>query len=271
MKIMTGVFAADPGGDILIDEKPVTIRDPLHARGLGLFHHLSGTVDGRRTDRRRKHFSRAGAAQPLVRFDRRGGNELRATPACSGRAATVSPPRAVRELSVGQKQMVEIAKALSLDARILVMDEPTASLSPGRAGHTVRDHPPAHARRHRRSSTSRTGWRRSARAADRVTVLRDGRYVGDLPIEEVDARPDRAKMVDRESEPVLRRCHPVYGRRRRRRFRSGGWGSQVCAPHGSKVEDIDFDLHKGEILGFFGFVGSRSHRNDGNDLRGSGL
>ena len=80
---------------------------------------------------------------------------------CSSRLGLdLDPDAPVGELRVGEQQLVEIAKALSLDARILIMDEPTSALSPAEAERLFEIIRQLAARRAWRSSTSRTGWRR---------------------------------------------------------------------------------------------------------------
>jgi ribose transport system ATP-binding protein len=112
MKILTGVLGPDPGGTICVAGEPVQIRDPVHARGLGIsiiYQELT-TVD---------NLSVAEnillANEPLDRFgfvDRRRMHEAaRALLATLG--MNLDPATRVAELSIGQKQMIEIAKAIS--------------------------------------------------------------------------------------------------------------------------------------------------------------
>ena len=100
-------------------------------------------------------------------FVRRGDAERRGPRRCSPGSAT---PRSRRRREVGRlsaagKQIVSMARALSHDARLIVMDEPSAVLAHDEVDNLFRVDPRPHRRRASRSSTSRTGWRRSARSA----------------------------------------------------------------------------------------------------------
>ena len=108
----------------------------------------------------------------------------------------LDPARQARGLSVADQQIVEIAKALSLNAKVLVMDEPTAALTNVRGRAAVRGSCARCANRARPCCSSRTGWKRCSPAANGVTIMRDG------PV-----RPHRAGRG-----PHHRPDHPVDGR-----------------------------------------------------------
>ena len=127
VKILAGVYQPD-SGELLIDGTPVSLHNPADAQNAGiaviyqeptLFPDLSVAENifmgrqpllaGRRIDRRRMH------ADSAALFSRLG--------------VKLDPGRISRGLSIADQQIVEIAKALSLDARVIVMDEPTAALS----------------------------------------------------------------------------------------------------------------------------------------------
>ncbi len=252
MKIMTGVIRADAGGRILLDGKPVEIHDAVHARALGIsiiYQELSmvenltvaeniflakepvgrsGFIDSRRMN------DEARRVLDLLHMD-------------------VAPTTPVADLSIGQKQMIEIAKAISYDSKLIIMDEPTASLS------------------HHETLTL-LGLIRKLRAqnigvvyithrldeifevADHVTILRDGSTVGSLPIGEVTREILVKKMVDRELSQLygVHESH-VTGREV---LSVRGLTLKHPTPHGARVRDIDFTLHAGEVLGFFGLIGA---------------
>ena len=252
MKILTGVYKADPGGTILLDGQPITIDDSIHARALGIsiiYQELSmvenltvaenvflarellrpsGLLDKARMNRE--------AAAVLATLDMR-----------------IDPTTPVAQLSIGQKQMIEIAKAITYRSRIIIMDEPTASLS-------------------HHEAVTLTGLIRTLRdqgigivyithrldeifaIADRVTVLRDGATVACLPIAEVTREILVRKMVDRELSQLYGRytCHATN----EELMTVEGLTLRHPRPHQAHVADIDFTLHRGEVLGFFGLIGA---------------
>jgi ribose transport system ATP-binding protein len=159
----------------------------------------------------------------------------------------IEPAVIVRTLSVAQRQMVEIAKALSIDAEVLIMDEPTSSLTESETGQlfTVI------------AELKRAGVAivyithrldEMARIVDRVTVLRDGRHVStddfaattiDEIVERMVGRSLDEKFPPRKSTPTTEVLLSVSGLSRRGAF-----------------SDVSFELRRGEILGFSGLMGA---------------
>jgi len=252
MKIMTGVYKADPGGLIKVDGQDVTIKDPVHARSLGIsiiYQELA--VVNNLTVAENIYLAR----EPLTRMgliDRRKMN-ADAAAVLAELDMTLDPARMVGSLSIGQKQMVEIARAISYRSKLIIMDEPTASLSHHEATTLMRMVKKLTAQNigvvyisHRLDEIFEI--------ADRVTVLRDGMTVDSRPIAQMTREILIRKMVDREmsqlfgthtsnaSEEVL--------------LSVKGLGLKRPSLQGARVSDVSFDLHKGEVLGFFGLVGS---------------
>ncbi|KNH05428.1 putative fucose ABC transporter, ATP-binding component [Candidatus Burkholderia brachyanthoides] len=159
----------------------------------------------------------------------------------------VAPSVLVGTLSIAQQQMVEIAKALSLDAQVLIMDEPTSSLTESETIYLfriIKDLRDAGVAilyiSHRLDEMQQI--------VDRVTVLRDGRHISTDDFASISVNDIVARMVGRslaEAYPV-RQSIPtneiLLGARELRR-------SGVFGP-------VSFDLHKGEILGFAGLMGA---------------
>jgi rhamnose transport system ATP-binding protein len=151
-----------------------------------------------------------------------------------------------RSLSIAQQQMVEIARALSVNARILIMDEPTSALTLSEVAdlfHIVR--------RLRADGTAilfiSHRLEELFEIADRVTVLRDGAYVDTRPMAGVTQEELIRMMVGRTvadlfPKQAVRRGEVVL--RVRNLSRAGSF------------EDVSFDLHRGEILGMAGLVGA---------------
>lgn len=159
---------------------------------------------------------------------------------------TIDPEAPCRELSVAQQQVVEIAKALAVDARIIVMDEPSATLTlqeVDRLFSIVRE-----------LQSQGIGviyishrLEEIFEIADRVTVLRDGEHVATRPIEEVSRDGLIELMVGRklENEFPTRESNPGAIR-----FKVENLS------RGRMVRDVSFELRRGEILALTGLVGA---------------
>lgn len=156
------------------------------------------------------------------------------------------PREKVRSLSTAETQMLEILKAISYDAKLIIMDEPTSAI-------TEREVQKLFSFIAELKSKGITiiiithKIDEVFQVADRVSVLRDGKYIGTKSIGELDHDRLISMMVGREISSV----HPP------RDFRGGETILKVehlkC---GKKVRDVSFEVHKGEILGFAGIVGA---------------
>lgn len=160
----------------------------------------------------------------------------------------ISPDAPVRSLSTAQQQMIEIAKALALAPSMLILDEPTASISDRDVGELFRI-----IRLLKERGTSfiyiSHRLRELGQIGDRVTVMRDGRQIATLPIEEADKQDTIKMMVGRAVvEQKLRTDYSPEDNDLLLSVRHANW-----AP---KLRDVSFDLHRGEILGFAGLVGA---------------
>jgi len=160
-------------------------------------------------------------------------------------AVDIDPSAQVMTLSPAKKQLVEIAKAVSRNARILIMDEPTAPLSASEV-ETLFD---IVARLKKKGVTIIYISHRIEelfRISDRVTVMRDGRYVDTL----VTAKTSRKELINLEVGRELKEYYPR---------RSGNLSEVVLEVKnisGNGVENISFSVRQGEILGVAGLVGS---------------
>ncbi len=252
MKILSGVYPADVG-TIRIDGREVHPHNPHHAQTLGisiiyqefnLFPNLSVEENifiGREPNR-------AG-------FVRRRMLREDALAFLSQLGVDLDPGAIVRNLSVAQQQMVEIAKALSLNARIVIMDEPTSALTENEATALFRI---IRGLKARGLGVIFIGHRMEEvfAIADRISVLRDGRNAGDMPAGEATAERVVQMMVGRPVDElyvdhVAESIGPVV-------LSVRGLGRRGTARDASRVvlEGIDLDLRSGEILGVSGLVGS---------------
>lgn len=155
--------------------------------------------------------------------------------------------RMVRSLTMAQKQMVEIIKAVSINAKVIIMDEPTSSLSTKETESLFRI---INKLKSNGVAVVFISHRLDEIFAicDRVTVLRDGCYVGDRDISDITKSEMISMMIGRE----LTQQYPE---------RNNSIGDVVLevknlSDGGKSVKDISFEVRKGEVLGFYGLVGA---------------
>jgi ribose transport system ATP-binding protein len=194
MKILAGVQTADTG-EIRIDGEPATLASVEEAlgRGIALIHqelNLAQNLDVAANLFLGREPRRWGLID-TARLHREAGQFLRAV------GLDVAPDTRVGSLAIGQQQLVEIAKALSTQARVLIMDEPTSSLSAGEAENLFRVIQDLRSRgvslvyiSHRLGEVTRL--------ADRVVVLRDGENSGELARHEISHASMVRLMVGRD-------------------------------------------------------------------------
>jgi rhamnose transport system ATP-binding protein len=245
IKVVTGAHAPD-AGTLEIEGRPVAGHDPVRARKLGvaaiyqqpaLFPELSVAENIAMG-------SEAGGPWRRVRW---AGRSARAKELLGRIGASIDPEAPVSSLTMPEQQMVEIARALGAEARILIMDEPTASLPEHEVRNLFRVVRELRAQgagiiyiSHRLDELYEL--------ADRVTVLRDGHSVATRPIREVD-RPELIRlMVGREIEAVFPK-RPIPRGEVVLELRGVS-----CAASG--VRDVSLEVRAGEIVGLAGLVGA---------------
>lgn len=160
--------------------------------------------------------------------------------------STLDPRTKARELSVAQQQVVEIARALSINAKVFIMDEPTSSLTQSEVGELF-----AIVRQLRAAGTAVVFISHRLEElfalADRVTILRDGAYVGTQLIADVTTGDLIRMMVGRNLDQLFPK-------------QSVAAGEVVLQVEGLSVEgsfsDVSFELRKGEIVGMAGLIGA---------------
>jgi ribose transport system ATP-binding protein len=243
LKILSGVFKPSEGR-VLVDGVPVAGNGPVAARraGIAMIHQELQQVP-RLTVAQNMFLGR-----PLTRagiiVDHREQERL-AAGALASIDPTIDPASPIGTLKVAQRQIVEIARALLEDARIVAMDEPTSSLTPSefeRLAEIVAD-------------LSRRGvsvvyvshkMDEVFRICERASVMRDGKLVGMVELATTDQKAVISMMVGRElaeqrhhgfatDEVVLEASH---------------------LSSAAKVRDVSFTLRRGEVLGVAGLVGS---------------
>ncbi|AML50156.1 sugar ABC transporter ATP-binding protein [Falsihalocynthiibacter arcticus] len=244
VKILTGIYPPD-GGTIRINGEPISFSSPNAASGAGitaihqetvLFDELSvaenifighaprtklGLIDKAEMQR---------AAQILL-------DEI---------GAPFSTNAQLRDLGIASKHLVAIARALSVDARVVIMDEPTAALSHKEIEELYELVETLKSQGKAILFISHK-FDEIFRIADRYTVFRDGTFVGDGLISDIDENALVKMMVGRPVEQIFPdRKHDV-----------GEEVLQVVGyAHPTEFDDIGFSLKRGEILGFYGLVGA---------------
>ena len=160
--------------------------------------------------------------------------------------ADLNPKARLRDLGIASRHLVAIARALSIDARVVIMDEPTAALS-HKEIHELYDLVALLKAQGKAILFISHKFDEIFRIADRFTVFRDGQFVADGAMADV-GRGDLVQMM------VGRAVDQIYPKR----------PAQIGDPvltvagysHPTEFEDIGFTLHRGEILGFYGLVGA---------------
>lgn len=253
IRTLSGVWPAGAfEGEILLEGRPARFRGPVDAQqaGIAVIHQEFAL------------FPDLTVAENLLLGDeplRYGLIEAARQEQAAWRLlqeieAPMDPCAPVRELGVGQQQLVEIAKALRRNARILILDEPTAALSSAETDALLQR---LGALRSRGISSIYISHKLDEvfRIADRITVLRDGGSVAALSSRETSAGELISLMAGR---PVTE----AYPRRRvprgpaRLSVRNLTVRSEFASRGEPRLADIGFDVHAGEVLGLGGLMGA---------------
>ena len=244
MKLLSGIYVPD-AGTFRIGGNTVDISGPKHAQELGVsIIHQEFNLMRDLTVAQNIFLGREPMRGPFINdsalnrqarelFDRIG--------------VDLNPVQQVAELTVAKQQMVEIAKALSFDAKLLILDEPTAALNDAEV-ETLH-------RIIRRFITPETGAIYISHRmdelkviSDRITVIRDGEYVDTLDTETTTMPEVISLMVGREVSGTDRPATIPAGRETRLEVRN--------LSTKELLNDISFSIAKGEILGFAGLMGA---------------
>jgi ABC-type sugar transport system ATPase subunit len=243
IKVLGGIYQKD-GGEIFIQGRPVNIDSVNHARDLGIsiIHQelvlVSSLSAAENIFLGREPKKKNGFVD--FRLMKKQTEELLADLHLDIRADAV-----VSDLSLAQRQMVEIVKAISFKAKILVMDEPTSSIS-AKDADTLFEAITGLKKKgigiiyisHRMSEIQRI--------ANRVTVMRDGKYIATKAVDSVSNDQLISLMVGRPMTNYYTRTY-------------NNFSETILAVEklsSALVKDISFELKKGEILGFSSLVGA---------------
>jgi len=245
MKILAGIYRRD-AGELLIDGKSVDFDSPRAAQdmGIGIIHQELSLMNDLTTAQ--NIFIGREPRKSFGRLDEVALN-WKAAEIFASMNLSLEPKTIVGSLTIAKQQMVEIAKALSYESRVLIMDEPTAALNDAEIAELFIII--------NRLKAEGVGiiyishkMDELKRIADRVTVMRDGEYVATVGAADTPISKIIAMMVGREvkEDPVdvpdladAEIALEVSGLTR-----------------GKEIRDVGFSLRKGEILGFAGLMGA---------------
>jgi len=247
IKILTGAYKKD-SGEIFWEGQPVDIQSPIDAMKLGIatiyqelnvIPHLKVYENiflGRELKK--------GSKRSLLNhkeMKKRAGEYLEML----GQSASIAE-KELGELGIGQQQLVEIAKALTLDAKLIIMDEPTASLSGREVEELYRTVEELTNKgiaiifiSHRLDEIKRIG--------DRITILRDGHKIETLPVKSTDPDYWVELMVGRTLDQKYPKQSFTLGKE--------GFRVENLKVKGSE-SNVSFTAHYGEIIGISGLVGA---------------
>lgn len=246
MKILSGVYQPDEG-EIIFEDKPVSFSDPLSAQNVGItIIHQEFNLFPELTVEENIFIGREFCKKNRWRLDEK--QQRQATIEILQKLnLAIKPDTLVADLTVAQQQMVEIAKAISVNARVLIMDEPTAALTETEIESLFRVT--------RLLKEQGTGivyishrLEELALIADRATVMRDGQYISTVDYECVKISDLIAMMVGRD-------LGNIYPRREALQQRIPVLEVNGLTRKGV-LNDINFTLYRGEILGFAGLMGA---------------
>jgi ABC-type sugar transport system ATPase subunit len=237
LKILTGVVTPD-AGEVLLDGRRVRIPSPraAHELGIGLVPQET-TLCENLSVAENVHLGRHAWLRPAaIEADTR--SRLKDV------GLDCDPALPVSRLSVGQKQLVQIVRALVFEPKVLALDEPTASLSEGEVEHLFRILRGLKSRGVTLFFVSHR-LKEIQAIADRATVLRDGRFVATVPARETPREELVRHMAGREVA-VERGASAA----------TADEALSIRGLSGKGFRDVTLSVRKGEVLGLFGLVGA---------------
>lgn len=247
MKIAYGFYNAD-GGEILLDGKPMNIRNPHDAiaNGIGMVHQHFMLVDTMTVAENIVLGAETGSAAALD--IEKANAEIKKL--SDDLKLAIDPRAVVEDLSVGQQQRVELLKALYRNADLLILDEPTAVLSP----QEVEDFFAILRRMREQGKTIVIITHKLDEVlaiSDEVTVMRDGRTVGNVKTSETSAKDLARLIVGRD---VLLRVEKPDASPTNDVLKVNDL--KVRGKHGLAVDGVSFSVRAGEIVGIAGIEGN---------------
>lgn len=248
MKILSGSYFQNEG-QLIFEGKEVNFKNPKDAQNIGiamihqelsLSQHLSvaeNIFQGRLLKNKFGFVNRKKMYKESIKYLSQIG------------VNNINPKTLIKELSASQMQLVEIAKALSLNAKVLIMDEPTASLTQGETSDLLKI---IYELKNKGVSIIYISHKLEEimDVADRITVFRDGKYIDTLNKNDTEIPEIISMMVGRNFDSDFKR-----------NFIEDYSKTPVIMEvknfnRGKKVKNVGFKLYKGEVLGITGLVGA---------------
>lgn len=243
MKIINGIYEED-SGDILIDGKKVRVKNPIEARALGIsmiFQELNYMPEMTIEE------SLVVGNWPKDKFNKVDWKEIRkrTLELLENEDLDYSPTTKLKELTVSDIQMLEILKAISYNAEIIIMDEPTSAITQKEVAVLFKK---INELRERGTAIIYISHKMDEifEIADEITVFRDGTVVDSRPIDEYDMDTVIAQMVGRK----------LAGHYPKEDLEIGEEILSVKNLSGEGFKDVSFNLREGEIIGFAGLMGA---------------
>ncbi len=251
MKILSGVYQLD-SGEIYIDGRPVVFSDTRAAEqaGIAIIHQELNLIPQMTVAENIFLGREARTKLGLVDF-----KIMRKQALAELQQLEVEIPvqAQVSDLRVGEQQLVEIAKALSLHAKVVIMDEPTSALSETEVEKLFKV-----IKRLQKNGVAIIYISHKLEEifdiADKVTVLRDGKYIGSCQVKETTAHQLVGMMVGRELSELFPKAKATVGEELLRV--EGLTVKHPSQSHRNLLDDIHLHLRRGEILGIAGLMGS---------------
>jgi ribose transport system ATP-binding protein len=246
MNVLGGIVQKD-SGRVLFKGQEVDFKSPIEslAAGIAVIHQELAMLPHLNVIEN-VYMGRMPAKSGLIRW-REAENNTRASLEVVGLDIPIDI--LVEKLSISQRQLVEIAKALSMNASLIIMDEPNSSLS---EAETERLFSVIETLKQRDVSVIYVSHKieEVLHIADRISVLRDGEYRGTIHKAEASVDKVIQMMVGRELRQETSRLRQETGQK------DGAVRLEVRNLSGKRFQDVSFKIYEGEIVGFAGLVGA---------------
>jgi rhamnose transport system ATP-binding protein len=245
VKILTGVYFPT-GGTITMEGRELNFKNAIDAQQAGIVAiHQEASMFLELSVTENIYMGHHLRHPKTKRLDWKGMRE-RTGELLKQLELSIDPDTLVKNLSVAQRHMVEIAKALSLNAKVVIMDEPTSALTTREVADLYRI-----VRQLRKEGKAiifiSHKFEEIFEICDYYTVLRDGQYIGEGKVADTSTDEIINMMIGRNIDHMFPKKDPNIG-------------DEILAVENlsqlGAFQNVSFSLHKGEILGFFGLVGA---------------